>query len=90
VRTCPACAASGVATPVKGPGLCRLHYLRERRIKEALARFPEDDELLAKVAASSQADVARELDISRQAMKHRVDAATARRQRLVAAGMKEP
>jgi len=55
-----------------------------------LARFPEDDELLAKVAASSQADVARELDISRQAMKHRVDAATARRQRLVAAGMKEP
>jgi hypothetical protein len=70
--------------------LCRPHYLRERRIKEALARFPEDDELLARVAVSSQATVARELGISRQTMKHRVDAAVARRQRLVAAGMKDP
>lgn len=89
-RTCPVCAAIGVNTPVTGTtDLCRPHYLRERRIKEALRRLDDDDELLAKVAASSQADVARQLEISRQTMKHRVDAATARRRRLVAAGMKE-
>ena len=87
IKTCPACEQAGLITPIKGSGLCRPHYLMERRIKEALERQEADEDLLDRVAASSQGEVAREMGLTRQAIKHRVDAATARRLRLRAAGM---
>ena len=89
MKMCPVCAQNGLQTPIRGSSLCRTHYHQERRLMEALERKEVDDDLLTRAAASSQAIVARELGITRQAMKHRMDAANERRLRLIAAGLVE-